>query len=1128
MFRRIVDWLFGYDFFISYSWGDGRSYAEGLYQQLTDKGFTCFLDSKKYAKGDDWKAVGAWTLRHTGCLVLVGTPAALESKSVERELQLFDQTKRRIIPININHALLNVSESNLAEYLPNALLGIEEPHSGGSAPSQVVITEIANSFDLVRQSTKRLRVTIILTILFFCLALALAVLSYLTNQTNVQLKKQQVVNHGSVLFLQAERLSNNKRPNYPLSNLLAIESYQRADNLEALNLLRSNLRYQGQYSKGYTIPWHLGGDEIQYAANFQVFVHYHYSGKIVVYRTADGERLNDITGLYRINYVAISPHGKYLAVAHRTEDGLQQLSVYRLGLPEDASQPEWLYSKPFKPPIDGGHTRYRPMAFSEDGERLALAPTRSINQGKDNWIELYDSATGEAVYKFKTNVRTTLLSLHGNTMFFSGRSLKDNKKVLRAYDIDSKKITSVHSFSSDIYDFALSNDAKQLVIAVGRTLYAKRWDIQSKKLQKIKNLKYQSKIMSVNYSYDSQRLLVTNSPDFIDVRESQNFSHHFKVKTSWRVGNTGFIDPQKLVTVRKHEGPLTFEFWKQAKDLRTKFNFRKPPYETIYTGLLNNQALVADNQRLLRVINESEQREAQVYDLASEPEISHRFKLEGHTAAISRSGRYLALDQGNGEVSIWDLDKDAQVKQVKYSDNENEHLTFLAFDQHSRLVTATHEVTPKSMKDLFRPTVDDSIKIWALSLDQEPITFNAGIAVGYAISPSGKQLLTTTNFYHEMWDLDSGCQLFSVDAAKSNVFSGDQFWSPKFLDGNHLFSVVTERQGGGRRLELRSSQNGDVQANFSLSAGLVVQLTIPELQLLVLGLDSGQILFIDLVTLRQVYSLNHGKSIKHLAYSSSHDYLLTLADDEHDQIKQWSLTKEDAKEINRISQVGGNTVWIGSEGDKAYIIGELFLLSLPLKSKLLLEAAQNRLKQNISLKDWLNYFPGMPYNKTLPNRPLGEINGNITLEQFDLLLQNLSASREPEFFQRLLFWAVKNRRTDIVPLIADKGTDLNASSLKLHPQAESAISESIRLGFDDLVIVLLEHGADWRKRGQINSSPLWLALTLNKDHSDSNMPKIIRALIDKGAHKPLLTQSSFINSDEYAMLQRILTKEKLE
>lgn len=79
--QSAVDFFFGYDFFISYRWEDGRHYAVPLAADLKRRGFDCFLDSESYAKGDNWKTVGAMALRRTSRLILVASPGALKSEA---------------------------------------------------------------------------------------------------------------------------------------------------------------------------------------------------------------------------------------------------------------------------------------------------------------------------------------------------------------------------------------------------------------------------------------------------------------------------------------------------------------------------------------------------------------------------------------------------------------------------------------------------------------------------------------------------------------------------------------------------------------------------------------------------------------------------------------------------------------------------------------------------------------------------------------------------------------------------------------------------------------------------------------------------------------------------------------
>jgi hypothetical protein len=60
--HRLLDLVFGYDFFISYSWSDGAVYAAALALRLEKEHFAVFLDRTNYAAGDDWKKIGGWTL----------------------------------------------------------------------------------------------------------------------------------------------------------------------------------------------------------------------------------------------------------------------------------------------------------------------------------------------------------------------------------------------------------------------------------------------------------------------------------------------------------------------------------------------------------------------------------------------------------------------------------------------------------------------------------------------------------------------------------------------------------------------------------------------------------------------------------------------------------------------------------------------------------------------------------------------------------------------------------------------------------------------------------------------------------------------------------------------------------
>src|SRR5262249_6880871 len=143
-----------------------------LTRQLRSQGFEVFLDRDDYASGDDWKKVGAWKLRRTGQLVLIGSPGALLSAPVIREVQIFSGTGRRIIPIDFDGTLeWKANDAPLAQYMPAEILRIREPAIAlETGPSEEVVATIRRTFNLVRQSKKRVNALIGIAVFLAVLA----------------------------------------------------------------------------------------------------------------------------------------------------------------------------------------------------------------------------------------------------------------------------------------------------------------------------------------------------------------------------------------------------------------------------------------------------------------------------------------------------------------------------------------------------------------------------------------------------------------------------------------------------------------------------------------------------------------------------------------------------------------------------------------------------------------------------------------------------------------------------------------------------------------------------------------------------------------------------------------------
>ncbi len=172
--QRIVDWLFGYDFFISYRWEDGRDYAKRLHEILK-KDYTCFLDSSEYAAADDIVSIGRRALKETSRLLFVGSPRAAHSKHIKRELAVYRSSDRGVLAISFGDSIsqLRSADPEFAELLPPDELHLtESPRALREGPSDHVVYAVVKSLatELKRMRRKQAVATVACTITMLTLA----------------------------------------------------------------------------------------------------------------------------------------------------------------------------------------------------------------------------------------------------------------------------------------------------------------------------------------------------------------------------------------------------------------------------------------------------------------------------------------------------------------------------------------------------------------------------------------------------------------------------------------------------------------------------------------------------------------------------------------------------------------------------------------------------------------------------------------------------------------------------------------------------------------------------------------------------------------------------------------------
>lgn len=225
--QRINDWLFGYDFFISYRWSDGRQYSLRLAEALQKKGYECFLDTSEFLPGDNWIVDGARAIQKTRRLIFICTPDALvdpknrkQQDPIIKELTAFNKNNRNKVRINIQDISdQSWSESDVSKFFTSADLYEDDFQD---APSFALIEKLDEKFNLEKTRNKRMRAIGVACGVLAVLSIALTIaLSFAVSNYKEALDQQQKANHnlGLANLNEASRLASEAK-NWNAANLL--------------------------------------------------------------------------------------------------------------------------------------------------------------------------------------------------------------------------------------------------------------------------------------------------------------------------------------------------------------------------------------------------------------------------------------------------------------------------------------------------------------------------------------------------------------------------------------------------------------------------------------------------------------------------------------------------------------------------------------------------------------------------------------------------------------------------------------------------------------------------------------------------------------------------------------------
>lgn len=471
--RRVVDWLFGFDFFISYSHADGREYAAHLARDLSDLGFQIFLDANVYSVGEDLTAETIRRVKMSQHMIILAAPAALQSGWVLREVELHQSNGRIPIIVNINEALENSTESKLAKLaIKSNWLRIDETVSEDLLrPSDDTVRKLERAFTSRRQDSRRanaFRLVAIATLVI----MSLAIYGFWIAEVNRQSREAQASN---ALAAQAENELNNRR--YESGAILSLSATApRRDKLtpEWQRHVLSNAA-SNYFARKIEVDNTVDGSvrSVAFSPDDSVLAIGTNTGPILLYDMQAGSIVGQLTGHRSyVESLAFAPGGQMLASG--SEDGTLRLWL-------------WRKQEPITSTLEHDGRMVSAILFTHDGSEI-------VSGGYDNSIRVWDAETLKLKRKYGDFPARSLrggsnainaISLSPNERFLAVAS-QNNTFELREFET-GKKIKLFQKFEASqrfggnwdqVLDLVFSQDG-QTVVTASYDGIVRRWDTSS-------------------------------------------------------------------------------------------------------------------------------------------------------------------------------------------------------------------------------------------------------------------------------------------------------------------------------------------------------------------------------------------------------------------------------------------------------------------------------------------------------------------------------------------------------------------------------------------------------------------------------------------------------------------------
>jgi WD40 repeat protein len=542
-----LDLFFRYDFFISYRWSDGRTYAVRLRDQLEERGFVVFLDSSDYAKGDNWRDEGRRALARSSRLLLVASPDIFKSEPVRHEVEIFAGLGRRILPIDIAGTLGTAERSEpLLQHLPSEILRFVEPAHASldHGPSTEVLDDIVRSYELIRQHTRRLRILLAIIVVLASSVVAAGIAGIYAEMKRRQAIAEREAKEWQRLVAEGERASATLDDRSEWATGLALAATSSFDATRARRTVPRGLHFALLRGVWAATPYRVLSRDLNPSARAHVLP----DGRVVA--LADGNaielidpRTSNVTvlplagvpaGARRVSFSAdmqlilVLGQGRTVGVWRadgtllrtiEAPDDLLETAVFAgsdaiLTSSPDGVVRKWSTTAPRDDGSDGavvlrvqdGIVR---MAVTPRGDRVAIADDAAPEAG----LKIYELAGGEGKPLGRTqSSRTTALAFSSDgTRLVSA----DDAGDIRLWDAHTREpLQQTRPTFAPTYDLAFSPDGTRIAIgSFDKSVHV--WEPSQKRHRSFYG--HRGPVVTVSFSPDGRHVL--SSSDDASIRQ---------------------------------------------------------------------------------------------------------------------------------------------------------------------------------------------------------------------------------------------------------------------------------------------------------------------------------------------------------------------------------------------------------------------------------------------------------------------------------------------------------------------------------------------------------------------------------------------------------------------------------